>query len=191
MVDQCDFLEQVTTEDGRQRPDLIVKLPGGKCIVVDAKVPIAAYIDALERPAGDEREAKLKEHAQQVRTHISRLAQKNYYEKFAPTPEFVVLFLPGEAFFSAAMERDPALFDEGSQKNVILATPTTLIALLKTVYYGWKQERIAENAMKISALSRELYDRTATMMEHLDKVGRSLDDAVEAFNKTIRSYETR
>jgi DNA recombination protein RmuC len=191
MQDHCDFVEQATADEGRLRPDLVVTLPGGKNIVVDSKVPLIAYLEALERPAGEDRAAKLKEHAQQVRTHLARLGQKSYFEKFTPAPEFVVLFLPGEAFFSAAMEHDPTLLEEGINRNVILATPTTLIALLKAVYYGWKQEAIAADARKISDLGRELYERTATMTDHLGKLGGSLDNAVEAFNRTIGSFESR
>ena len=191
MQDRCDFIEQATADEGRLRPDLLITLPGGKNIVVDSKVPLMAYLESLERPLGEERSAKLREHAQQVRTHVARLGQKSYFEKFTPAPEFVVLFLPGEAFFSAAMEHDPTLLEESINRNVILATPTTLIALLKAVYYGWKQETIAENARQISELGRELYERTATMTEYLGKVGSSLDGAVKAFNQTIASYETR
>jgi DNA recombination protein RmuC len=191
MQDRCDFQEQATAEEGRLRPDLVITLPGGKNIVVDSKVPLSAYIDALEQPAGEERAGKLREHAQQVRTHVAKLGQKGYFEKFSPAPEFVVLFLPGEAFFSAALEQDPTLLEEGINRNVILATPTTLIALLKAVYYGWKQETIAENARRISDLGRELYERTATMTEHFAKVGASLGNSVDAFNQAIASYETR
>ncbi|HKS17274.1 MAG TPA: DNA recombination protein RmuC, partial [Planctomycetota bacterium] len=190
MLDHCDFKEQETAEEGRLRPDLIVKLPGGKNIVVDSKVPLIAYLEALERKPGDERTAKLKEHAQQVRTHMVGLGSKSYFAKFTPAPEFVVLFLPGEAFFSAALEHDPTLLEEGTGRNVILAAPTTLIALLKAVYYGWKQEAIVENARKISDLGRELHDRTATMTEHFSKLGSSLEGAVDAFNKTVGSLET-
>lgn len=191
MVDHCDFLEQATAEEGRLRPDLVVTLPGGKNIVVDSKVPLIAYLEALERPAGEERTAKLKEHAQQVRTHLSRLGQKSYFEKFTPTPELVVLFLPGEAFFSAALEHDPALLEDGINRNVILAAPTTLIALLKAVYYGWRQEAIAADARKIANLGRELHDRTATMTEHFAKLGGSLTGAVKAFNDTLGSFKAR
>ncbi|HZN61835.1 MAG TPA: DNA recombination protein RmuC [Planctomycetota bacterium] len=190
MLDHCDFIEQETAEAGRLRPDLVVKLPGGKNIVVDSKVPLIAYLEALERPAGDERTAKLKEHAQQVRTHMFSLSSKSYFARFSPAPDFVVLFLPGEAFFSAALEHDPTLLEEGTGRNVILAAPTTLIALLKAVYYGWKQEVIVENARKISDLGRELHDRAATMSEHFLKLGSSLEGAVDAFNKTIGSFES-
>ncbi len=193
MLDRCDFLEQASApgEDGRLRPDLVVRLPGGKNIVVDSKVPLAAYLEALEAPAGEARVAKLREHAQQVRTHMTKLGQKSYFERFTPAPEFVVLFLPGEAFFAAALEHDPTLIEEGVGKNVILAAPTTLIAMLKAVHYGWKQETIAENALAISRLGQELYERTATLVEHLSKVGVSLGGAVGAFNDVLTSYQTR
>lgn len=193
MLDRCDFQEQATAagEDGRLRPDLIVRLPGGKNIVVDSKVPLAAYLEALETPAGEARLAKLREHAQQVRTHMTRLGQKSYFERFSPAPEFVVLFLPGEAFFAAALEHDPTLIEEGVGKNVILAAPTTLIAMLKAVHYGWKQETIAENALAISKAGQELYERTATLMDYLSKTGVSLGNSVESFNQAIASYETR
>lgn len=193
MLEYCDFDRQqtVTTEDGRLRPDMLVRLPGGKNIVVDAKTPLLAYLDALESTNDDQRLSKLRSHAQQIRSHMTKLSAKSYWEQFQPTPEFVVLFLPGEMFFSAALELDPALIEEGAKQHVILATPTTLIALLRAVYYGWRQEQMSENTRKISELGQELHERIATMTEHLTKLGGSLGKAVEAFNSAIASFEGR
>ncbi len=193
MLEYCDFYQQqtVTTEDGRLRPDVLVRLPGGKNIVVDAKTPLQSYLDALESATDELRLSKLKAHAQQIRTHVSKLSAKSYWEQFQPTPEFVVLFLPGETFFSAALELDPALIEEGAKQQVILASPTTLIALLRAVYYGWRQEQMSENTRKISELGQELHERIATMVEHLTKLGGSLGKAVEAFNSAVASFEGR
>ncbi|MEP9412194.1 MAG: DNA recombination protein RmuC [Candidatus Brocadia sp.] len=193
MLEYCDFdLQQtVTTEDGRLRPDMLVRLPGGKNIVVDAKTPLQAYLDALESASDEKRLSKLKDHAQQIRSHMAKLSVKSYWEQFKPTPEFVVLFLPGEAFFGAALELDPALIEEGAKHHVILATPTTLIALLRAVYYGWRHEHMSENTRKISELGQELHERVATMVEHLTKLGGSLGKAVEAFNAAVASFEGR
>jgi DNA recombination protein RmuC len=193
MLEHCDFYQQqtVTTEDGRLRPDMLVRLPGGKNIVVDAKTPLQSYLDALESATDELRLSKLKSHAQQIRTHVSKLSAKSYWEQFQPTPEFVVLFLPGETFFSAALELDPALIEEGAKQQVILASPTTLIALLRAVYYGWRQEQVSENTRKISDLGQELHERIATMVEHLTKLGGSLGKAVEAFNSAVASFEGR
>jgi DNA recombination protein RmuC len=191
MVEYCDFVAQATvsTEDSTMRPDLVVRIPGGKHVVVDAKAPLAAYLDAFETSDDAERELRLADHARQVREHVTKLSAKGYWRQFQPSPDLVVMFLPDESYLRAAHEKDPALQEYAWSSNVILASPSTLMILLRTVAMTWQQETVAESAREVSELGRELYKRLATMGSHFAKLGRTLDGAVDAYNKTVGSLE--
>jgi DNA recombination protein RmuC len=193
MLPYCDFAEQVTgtDSDGRRRPDLVVRLPGGKQVVVDAKVPLAAYLDAHETNDEERRAQKLADHARQVRDHLAKLSQKAYWQHFADSPDYVVMFLPDEGFFRAAWEQDRELVELGIRSRVHIASPTTLIALLQAIAYGWQQEKVAEDARAVLELGRKLHDSVSVMGGHLVKVGTSLDRAVTAYNQAVASTERR
>jgi DNA recombination protein RmuC len=193
LVDHVDFVEQETAagEDATQRPDLVVRLPGGKQVVVDAKAPLASYLEAVEARDEDERLRHLADHARQVREHVRKLAAKSYWSQFPDAPDFVVLFLPGESFFSAALEQDPSLIDDAFQESVVLATPTTLVALLKSIAYGWRQEKLAENAREIATVARELHVRVRVFSEHFAGVGRGLGQALRSYNAAAGSLVGR
>lgn len=193
MLDHCDFLEQEnrTTGDARYRPDLLVRLPGGKCIVVDAKAPVSAYLEAVEASDDTTQKARLADHARQVRSHMTALGSKGYWKHFEQTPEFVVLFLPGEMFFSAALQQDPGLIEFGVEEGVIPATPTTLISLLKAVAYGWRQEALAKNAQEVAELGRQLFERVGTLAGHWTRLGDRLGSAVDAYNSATKTLESR
>jgi DNA recombination protein RmuC len=193
MVAHCDFDEQVTTESdhGRLRPDLVVHMPGGAEVVVDAKVPLDAFLRAAEAEDDESRKVHLVAHARQVRTHVDQLAKREYWQQFDPSPEFVVAFVPGEPLLAAAYEHDAGLLEHAMASRVLLTTPTTLIALLRTVGYSWQQESLAENARTVQRYGAELYDRLRVMAGHLAKLQRSLSSSVEAFNDAVGSLESR
>ncbi len=193
MIDHCDFHEQMTAGSGKGslRPDMVVTLPGNRQIVVDAKVPLMAYLDGLEADNDQERETRMKAHARQVLAHISQLSSKKYTAAFSPSPEFVVLFIPGENFFSAALAHKPDLIEKGVEQGVVLATPTTLIALLKAVAYSWQQQKGYENAEIIRDLGAELFTRLSTMTDHMNRLGKDIEKSAATFNRTMGAMETR
>ncbi len=193
MSPHCDFVEQlsVDTEEGRLRPDLVVSLPGGSQIVVDVKVPLHAFFKAVSAQSDAEYREAMVQHASLVRDHIKGLSGKEYWKQFEPTPEFVVLFVPGESFFSAALEQDRTLIEDAIDKRVVLASPTTLIALLRAVAYGWKQQIVAENAERIKDLGKDLYDRVVTFADHLSKIAKGLESASKAYNSAVASFDSR
>lgn len=193
MVKNCDFSEQETrdAENGRIRPDMIVRLPGGRLLAVDAKVPLTAYLDVMSAVDEPARRAAHQRHAAQVGEHVKQLGGKQYWAQFQPAPELVVLFLPGDHFFSAALEINPALLEEAMARKVIIATPVTLISILKGIAYGWTQEQLAENAEEIRRVSKELYDRVQTVFEYYADTGRALEKTVEAYNRSVGSWDSR
>jgi DNA recombination protein RmuC len=193
LAQHCDFAEQVTVDgsNGRVRPDMVVRLPAGREIVIDAKVPLSAYLDALAAPSDEERAAGMARHAQQVRQHMSALASRAYWDEFAKAADLVVMFIPGEAFVAAAAQADATLIEDGLARKVVVATPTTLIALLRSVAYGWRQEQVADNAARISELGRQLYDRLRALTGHVAEVGASLGRATAAYNRAVGSMEAR
>ena len=193
MTPYCDFYEQesVAIEGGRLRPDMIVRLPNGREIVVDAKAPVDAYLNALSAGTDEEKKKGITNYVAQVRNHMTGLGSKSYWDQFPQSPELVVMYLPGESFFSAALEHDPKLIEDGSLKKVILATPTTFIALLKAVAYGWQQEQITKSAQEVNKLGKELYERFAVVIDHFARTGDSLRKAVGSYNDGVRSLESR
>ncbi len=193
MVEHCDFFEQETvqTEEGRQRPDMIVRLPDSREIVVDVKTPLDAYLSAIEAGDDAEREAQLVRHARNVRQRVNELASKAYWSQFSDAPDFVVLFIPGDQFLAAALDQDRDLLEEALRQQVILATPTSFVALLRAVAFGWRQEQLAQNAEKIREVGEELYRRLLTFTGHLEKLGRSLDTSVKHYNKAVGSFDSR
>lgn len=191
MSSHCDFDEQASTPDGSQRPDMVVRLAGGKNIVVDAKVPLSAYLDAVESEQEATRDTELRAHAKQLRTHVDQLAGKSYWASFTPAPEFVVLFIPGEAFLAPALEQDPGLLEYAMARRVHIATPTTLISLLRTAQYAWQQEALSENAREVFDLGKQLHQRLSTLGGHVDGLGRALNRTVAAYNQTVGSLEGR
>ncbi|MBI4445985.1 MAG: DNA recombination protein RmuC [Acidobacteria bacterium] len=193
MIEHCDFMAQSSMDGatGRLRPDLIVTLPNGRKIVIDSKVPLDSYLNAVEAENEQEREQHLMEHCRQVQRHMASLSSKAYWDQLEESPDFVVLFIPLESLYSAALRLNPQLLEEATQKKIILATPTTLIALLRAVDHGWRQEKLAQNAVEISAIGKEMHDRLLKMLEHFARLGQNLDRAVQAFNETAGSLESR
>ena len=193
MVEHCDFYEQETvrTEDGQQRPDMIIRMPDGREIVVDVKTPLDAYLNAIEKEDDESRDQELVRHARNVRNRVNELAAKAYWAQFKNAPDFVVLFIPGDQFLGAALDKDPALLEDALRQQVILATPTSFVALLRAVGYGWRQEQLAENADKIKQVGEELYKRLGTFAGHLQKLGRSLETSTKHYNSAVGSFDSR